>query len=214
MDDGAPSDAQDEGLQDRLRRLRWRLSGAWALPTFGVATVAGAIVIDVLPIVGQSTNFVAAFLFCGFANLLILGVLAPGAGWVLRRRRPALPRAVATDRAGTALMLGLLVGFLALGLAHRDAVLAADDADALQLRAARAFVTRTGEGQYVSNIGNESVWKQSDELYRTCVPGDDPRKHLCVYVDLSGAHPLVRRDADQQPNSVVAGPDNPGRRGG
>jgi len=157
---------------------------------------------------------VAAFLFCGFANLAILGIVAPGVGWVLRRRRPGLPRAVASDRAGTGLMLGLLAGFLALGLTHHDAVVASGDADTRQLRAARAYMRSTGSPEHVRNIGNESVWKMSDELYRTCVPGDDTRKHLCVYVDLSGPRPLVRRDADQQPNSVVAGPDNPGRRGG
>jgi len=213
MDDGAPQPATDDGLRDRLRRLRWRMSGAWSIPTFLVATLAGAVVIDLLPIVGQSSNIVAAFLFCGFANLVLLAAVAPSGGWWLRRQRPELPRAVAADRAGTALMVGLLGVFLILGATHRGAVVAAGEADERQLRAVRAYLRREAPPQYAHNIGNESVWKQSDTLYRTCVPGDDPRRHLCVYVDLSGPVATVRADADQQPNSVLAGPDNPGRRG-
>jgi hypothetical protein len=213
MDDGARQPATDDGLRDRLRRLRWRMSGAWGVPTFILATLAGAVIISLRPIAGQSANVVGAFLFCGFANLAVVAVLARPAGWCLRRRHPELPPAVAADRAGTGLMLALLGVLTAIGLAHHGSVVAAGDADRRQLQAVRAYLVRQAPPEYVHNIGNESVWKQSDVLYRTCVPGNDPGKNLCMYVDVSGPAATVRVDPDQQPNSVVAGPDNPGRRG-
>ncbi|MCW2957515.1 MAG: hypothetical protein JWP18_318 [Solirubrobacterales bacterium] len=213
MDDGDEDHGTDEGLRDGLRRLRWRLSGAWGLPTFVLATLAGAVIIVRLPLAGQSSNLVGAFLLCGFANLFVLAVLAPGAGWLLRRRRPELPRAVAADRAGTALMVGVLGVLLGVGIAHHGAKVASDDMDRRQLAAVRRYLHDQAPAQYRGNIGRENVWKQSDDLYRTCVPGRDRRKNLCLYVDMSGPYPAINVDPDQQPNSVVAGPDNPGRSG-
>ncbi len=213
MDHRDEEHGTDEGLRDRLRRLRWRLSGAWSLPTFALATLFGTLVVVLLPLAGQESNVVGAFLLCGFLNLFVLAVLAPGAGLLLRRRRPELPRAVANDRAGTALMTAAVGVLLALGLAHHGAKVASDDTDRRQLQAVRTYLHNQAEPQYLANIGRESVWKQSDDLYRTCVPGRDPRKNLCLYVDMSGPYPSIAKDPDQQPNSVVAGPDNPGRRG-
>lgn len=213
MDDGDEEHSTDEGLRDRLRRLRWRLSGAWGLPTFVLATCAGTLIVVLLPLAGQGSNVVGAFLLCGFLNLFVLAVLAPGAGRLVRRRRPELPRAVATDRAGTGLMVGAVGVLLVIGLAHHGAKVASDDADRRQLAAVRQYLHDQADAQYLANIGSESVWKQSDELYRTCIPGRDPRKNLCLYVDLSGPYPAISVDPDQQPNSVIAGPDNPGRTG-
>jgi hypothetical protein len=213
MDDGNQQHGTDEGLRDRMRRLRWRLSGAWGLPTFVLATVAGTGGVVLLPLAGQQSNVVGAFLLCGFANLFVLAVLAPGAGWILRRRRPQLPRAVAVDRAGTGLMVALLGVLLAIGITHHGAKVASDAADRRQLAAVRRYLHDQADGQYRANIGHESVWKQSDGLYRTCVPGRDPQKNLCLYVDMAGPYPAISVDPDQQPNSVVAGPDNPGRHG-
>jgi hypothetical protein len=55
------------------------------------------------------------------------------------------------------------------------------------------------------------TWKQGPDLYRTCVPGPNPRRAFCVIVDMRLQPPHVIRDTDQSPNSVLAGPDNPGR---
>ena len=43
-------------------------------------------------------------LIAGFANLAVVALLAPAAGRLLRRRRADLPRAIAADYAGTALL--------------------------------------------------------------------------------------------------------------
>ena len=70
---------------------------------------------------------------------------------------------------------------------------------------------RVGEAQYLRHLAQMDTWKQAPGLYRTCVPGDDPDRHLCLIADTSGGTVDLRRDPDQQPNARVAGPDNPGR---
>ena len=197
----------------RLTRLRWRLRGAWQWPTFIGLTIAEGVMLHLLPVAGDSADALGAFLLCGFANLGVVALLAPLAGRRLRRRRPQLPRTVASDYAGTALMVALFAVLLAAGLAHRPAVRAAQDTYRLQLGAVRRYLADQAPAEYARNIGHESTWKQAPDLFRTCVPGRDPRRALCLIVDTSGPVPSVVRDPDQQPNSVVAGPDNPGRRG-
>jgi hypothetical protein len=197
----------------RLTRLRWRLRGAWQWPAFAALTVAEGVMLHLLPIAGDSADALGAFLLCGFANLGVVALLAPLAGRWLQRRRPGLPRSVAADYAGTALMVALFAALLAVGLAHHPAVSAAKDTYRVQLSAVRRYLAHRAPAEYARNIGRESTWKQAPDLFRTCVPGHDPRRDLCLIVDTSGPYPSVVRDPDQQPNSVVAGPDNPGRRG-
>ena len=67
--------------------------------------------------------------------------------------------------------------------------------------------------RFRGNVGRMDTWKQGPHLYRTCVPGPDPRRSFCVIVDTGRHPPTVIRDPDQSPNSVLAGPDNPGRQG-
>jgi hypothetical protein len=213
MDEPTASEDERDGLRDHLRRLRWRLSGAWQLPSFVATTLAGTLLVHLLPFAGQRTDLVGAFLLCGFANLVILAAVAPAAGWLLRRRRPALPRAIAVDRAGASLMGGMLAVFALLGVLHHPAVVDADHADGRQLAAARAYLERNAPAEYVHHLARPSVWKQADFLYRTCFAGNDPQRNLCLFVDMTHDPPLVTKDPDQQPNSFIAGRDNPGRRG-
>ncbi|HEV3229065.1 MAG TPA: hypothetical protein VGY97_06295 [Solirubrobacteraceae bacterium] len=104
----------------RWRRLRWRLRGAWQWPTFAAFVVLDSVSLHFLPVTGSGSrpSPAAALLLAGFLNLAAVGVLAPLAGRVLRRARPDLPRVVANDYAGTALVLAAGVLVLALGLTH------------------------------------------------------------------------------------------------
>ena len=213
MDDAHPEAEERDGLRDHARRLRWRMSGAWQLPTFALSTLAGAVTLHVLPIAADKTGLVGGFLLAGFANLVVMATLARPGGWLLRRRRPALPAAIAADRAAATLMTGLFALLVVGGILHHPAVVDAGRADDRQLAAARRYLTANGTDQYMRNIDHPSVWKQADFLYRTCFAGIDRRKNLCLIVDLSRKPPLVVPDPDQQPNSVVAGADNPGRHG-
>lgn len=213
MDPSTAGTDERDRLRDHARRLRWRLSGAWQLPTFVATTLAGTLLVHLLPFAGQRTDVVGGFLLCGFANLVILAALAPVAGWLLRRRRPDLPRAIAVDRAGATLMGVMLGVFALLGVLHHPAVVDAGRSDGRQLAAAREYVERNAPAEYVRHLERPSVWKQADFLYRTCFAGNDPRRNLCLFIDLSHEPPLVTEDPDQQPNSFIAGRDNPGRRG-
>jgi hypothetical protein len=40
-----------------------------------------------------------------------------------------------------------------------------------------------------------------DDLYRTCVPGRDPKRWLCLYVDTKQRPAGVTLDNDRTPNS-------------
>jgi hypothetical protein len=201
-------------MEDRVwwTRLRWRLRGATMWPAFLLALVVDALVLRLLPIAGDTAPDVfAAVLLAFFFNLLVVAAAAPLAGRLVRRRRPGLPKVVADDRAGTALIAGVALALLAIGLAHRPAVQARARAFDRQAATARAFVLDRAPVRFRANVDRMDTWKQGPDLYRTCVPGPRPRRSFCVFVDTGHDPPVVVRDRDQSPNSVLAGPDNPGR---
>jgi hypothetical protein len=196
-------------------RLRWRLRGATQGPAFVLTLIADAVLLRVLPLSGdRGPDLLGAVLLAAFLNLAVVAALAPLAGAVLRRRRPGLPAVIARDRAGSVLLAALTLALLAAGLAHRPAASRARDAFAAQAAQARRVVLRQAPAQYRFNVHRMDTWQQGPDLYRSCVPGSDPRKAFCVIVMTDQSPPGVVIDPDQQPNAVLAGPDNPGRRAG
>ncbi len=196
-------------------RLRWRLRGAWQAPTFVALTLVEAVLLNRLPISGDDgLDLIGGFLLAGFFNLALIAALAPVATRVLLRRKPSpVPESVMRDRVATTLMSLLALLLLAIGVGHRAAVSQSRDEYVEQLAAVRKYVSHQAPAQFRAGIGAESVWKQKDGFYRTCVPGPDPRRSLCLYVETDGLA-TVTRDPDMQPNARIAGTDNPGRRGG
>ncbi len=196
-------------------RWRWRLRGATQWPAFALALVVVAVLIEVLPPAGDhAPGAFPALLLSGFLCLMVVAVLAPLAGIWLRRRRPGLPRVVADDQAATVL-LGVLVALVvALGIVHRPAVRAAGDALHAQAVQARRYILANAPARFHRNVDRLDTWKQAENLYRSCVPGPDPRRSFCVLVNTDQSPPGVVRDPDQRPNDTVAGPGNPGRRPG
>src|SRR5215207_11364473 len=92
-------------------------------PAFGLALVVDALLLHLLPIAGdRGPQLFPALLLAGFLNLVVVAVGAPLGGRWVRRRRPSLPRVVADDRAGTALLAATAVALLAIGLVHRPAM--------------------------------------------------------------------------------------------
>ena len=108
---------------DRLRRLRWRLRGAWQWPVFAVLTVVDAVLITQLPFQGDGPNALGAAWVATAANLFAVALLAPPAGALVRRFRRDLPWVIARDYAGTGLLVLTSFVLLAGGLIHRSAVL-------------------------------------------------------------------------------------------
>jgi hypothetical protein len=193
-------------------RLRWRWRGAMQWPTFAAVMVADALLLDRLPISGdRGPGVFAAALLAGFLNLFVVAVCAPLAGRWLRSRQPDVPRVVADDRAGTVLLVAGVALVAVLGMTHRPAVLAAGSAAAAEAHAARVFVLHQAPPEFAANVDRLDTWKQSRDLYRTCVPGPDPRRSFCVIVNTDQSPPGVTRDPDHSPNATVAGVDNPGR---
>jgi hypothetical protein len=192
--------------------MRWRLRGATMWPAFVVALVLDAVLLRVLPISGDvAPDAFAAVLLGFFFNLVAVAVGAPLLGRLVRRRRPALPKVVADDRAGTALIGGVAVLLLVLGLVHRPDMQRQERAFDTQAAAARQFVLARAPVRFRAHVDRMDTWKQGPGLYRTCVPGPNERRSFCVFVNTRHEPPLVIGDRDQSPNSVLAGPDNPGR---
>jgi hypothetical protein len=194
-----------DGLADRRqawRRMRWRMRGAWQWPTFFAVTIVDGAVLSALPFYADGPGgFVPGVLLAGFANLLIVAVLAPLAGRLLRRRRPDLPRLVASNYAGTALVSGLLVLLVAGGIAHRPAA-AADERDRLAaLGSLRRYVLAERPGLH-ARLAAPDVLEVEPKLYRACVRESQPRRWLCLFVHTDQSPPGIRRDPDETANDA------------
>ena len=182
-------------------RLRWRLRGALLWPVLIVLTLVDAVLLGRLPIAGDDgTPFVPALLLAMFFNLVALAVLAPLLSRRLRRRRPDLPKVVADDRAGTALVCAVSLALLAGGLLHRSAV---DDVQhdlVVQQAAAREYIARQAPEEFRGRTTESTSIKLEDELFRTCAPGDDPKRWFCVFVSTDTAPPGIVEDVGREPN--------------
>lgn len=198
-----------------VARLRWRLRGAWQAPAFVAFTLFEAVLLNRLPIAGDDgLDLVGGFLLCGFFNLAVVGAVAPLTARVLQRRRPSpVPLTVLQDRVGTSQMALLALALVVIGIGHHAAVASAHRDYVAQLQAVRRYVAHHGPAEFRAGLGAEEVWKQKDGFYRTCVPGPDPQRSLCLYVETDGIA-TVTRDPDMTSNSRFAAPDNPGHRGG
>ena len=184
-------------------RLRWRLRGAWQWPLFGALTVADAIVLHYLPLAGDNgAGPFGALLLSGFFNLVAVAVGGPLGGALIRRRRPDLPKIVASDYAGTAAMLALAAVLLTIGLVHRPAV--SEDRGAFEAGMARVrmYVAHNAPAEFRRHVDAATSMRFGHDLYRTCVPGDEPRRALCLFVTTDETPPGIRLDPSRAPNST------------
>jgi len=200
--------ARDSPGVERLwpARLRWRLSGAWLWPAFLFLTVVDGVLITLLPpYSGTPPGLVGGLLLAGFANLLLTAVVAPFAGRALRRRRPDLPRPVALDHAGTALLCALTVVLFLAGLAHRPAVAEQAGDEAALVAAVRAYVAAHAP-EWAPGLGELDARAYAPDVYRACVPGSDPRRALCLIVDTDRRPARVTRDPSMTPDRTSSSP--------
>ncbi len=190
-----------------LHRLRWRLRGAWAAPAFVLFTLADAVVLHLLPFVGdEPVGLVGTLLIAGFLNLLVVAVLGPLASLGLRRRDPRLPAFAAKDRASLWALALVCLLLLAGGMLHRPVVQGEEEDLRAQAIAARRYFLRQAPARFRPGIGEMTTWKAGEDLYRTCIPGPDPERALCVYVETDQSPAGIRLDRSQEPNEVFAGP--------
>jgi hypothetical protein len=184
------------------RRLRWRLRGAWLWPAFVVLTVVDGVVLARLPFYGEGPGgVVPGVLLAGFLNLFVIAVVAPLAGRVLRRARPDLPRFIARDYAGTALLAAIAALLVAGGLLHRPAVVGEQEDERAMVASVHDYVL-TQAPEYRAGLAEIDAIRIVPDEYRACVPGDDPSRWLCLIVSTDQRPPGITVDADQAPNSV------------
>ena len=186
-----------------LTRMRWRMRGAWLWPAFIALTLAEGVALQLLPIAGDGpAGLLPGVLLAGVANLIVVAAVTPLAGRRLRRRRPDLPRPVADNYAGTALLLFVAAAFVVGGLIHRPAVIAGEENLRAQAAAVHDYVILQ-QPKFAPGIALADPLRLEENLYRTCVPGPDPKRWLCLYVNTSQSPAGVTLDRDRTPNSSL-----------
>jgi hypothetical protein len=196
----------DAQLSDLTRRLRWRLRGAWLGPVFVGLTLLDTVLIRVLPLAGEGkTDWIAAFLLAGAINLIVVAALGQLGGWWLRRRRPDLPKVVADNYAGTALLFLVTATFLGFGLAHRPDVDYEQDAVRSASAAGGDYLAQNAPRSFQAGVAIADLYRIDRDIYRVCAPGDDPSRSWCVIVSTDADPPGIRRDPNREPNASLDG---------
>ena len=182
-----------------MRRLRWRLRGAWLWPTFVVATLLEMVLLHVLPVQGDATGWVGALLAAGCLNLLAVVVVGGIGGFALRRRRPDLPKVVADDYAGTVALGLVAAAFLTAGLVS-SADRRARGGLRAQSRAVRDWIVVNGSAFALAHSVGRTASARRGPLpdlrpgARSQAPAVPDRRH-------DASPPEVRRDRSREPNS-------------
>jgi hypothetical protein len=188
------------------RRLRWRLRGAWQWPAFAALTLLDGVVLVVLPpYAGAPENVFPGVLLAGFVNLLAVIVLAPPLGRLLRRRRPDLPRAIASNYAGATVVAAITGLLVAGGLAYRSAAQAEESRLQTVAAAMHGYVLEQAP-QYRDSLGAVDTIRIDEDYYRACIPGEDARHWLCLFVTTDQHPPGVTRDTEEVSNTEAYRP--------
>lgn len=200
-----------------VRRLRWRLRGAWQWPAFAALTLVDGVILNRLPPAQTGVDLIPALLLASIGNLFLVGAVAP---WLARRlseRRsgavalgaePAVPLEVTLDRTATALLVAGAVGLVAAGLAARPAVISETEATETNARLVTEYVMENGSEEYVRNLASANTVRMSKGYFRTCVAADDRRRALCMFVNTRTDPPEIQQDTSPVPNSVLFGGDH------
>jgi len=203
-------------------RLRWRLHGAWQWPAFALFTLVDGVVLDLLPPLGAARmDLILGVLIATFANLFLVGAVAPFLTRRLSRRREAalaasgagrtgpgppheVEREVLQDRVGTALLAAGLVAVLVSGLANRPVTVSETEATEEVGRELRSYVVRSGSEELNRNLETANTIRLSEGYFRACIARDDRRRYVCLFVDTTSDPTAVREDRDARPNSAFA----------
>ena len=216
------------------RRLRWRLHGAWQWPTFACLTLLDGLILDQLPPLGAARmDFILGVLIATFANLFLVGAVAPFLTRRLLRRReavmaaagpapvgppppgsagrpfgaeppPQVKREVLQDRVGTALLVAGLGAVLVSGLANRPVTVSETEATEEVGRQLRAYVIRSGNSELHRNLETANTRRLGEDYFRVCIARDDRRRHFCLFVDTKKDPAEVKRDPSAESNAVFA----------
>lgn len=182
-------------------RLRWRLRGAWLWPGFVVLTLLEMVLLHWLPLAGQGTDFIPALLLAGSLNLIAVALLGGLGGSTLRRLRRDMPKVVADNYAGTTILALVAATFVTVGLVHRPEVIDRRHAFSRQSLAVQRWVQDNGDDLALAHVSSADTLAIDEDLWRTCIPGPDPKRWLCLIVDTSTSPPHVTRDPNRESNT-------------
>jgi hypothetical protein len=199
-------------------RLRWRLRGSMQWPAFVVLTLADGLVLDLLPPLSTTgLNLIEGVLIATFANLFLVGAVAP---WLARRlgdRRAAAlatagappptqaERDVIQDRTATALLVAGLAAVLVSGLANRPVIVSETEATEENAEALSRYVARSGNEELVRNRDTANTIRLGEGYFRNCIARDDRERYFCVFVDTREDPAEVVVDDSAEPNTVYRG---------
>jgi hypothetical protein len=171
-------------------------------PAFAVLTLAEGVLFEVLPFSGDGPGgLVPALLLAAGLNLIVVAGLAPLAGMLLRRRRPDLPRAIAADHCGTVLLAALFASLVVAGLVNHSSV-ARDERDRAASYVAASRYVHAQAPEYADRLPAMDAVRVEVGMYRTCIPGADPERPLCLFVNTDQTPAGVTRDPERIPNAL------------
>lgn len=193
-----------------LHRARWRMRGAWTWPVFAVLTPADALVMHLLPPVQGGIDFIPALIVSSFANLFLVGAIAPWLGGRLAVREAAgggsTPKEVFTDRSAVWLLAGGLVALAATGLGNREVVVTPTDRLERLTTAVERYVGANAPAEVRRNLQTANTTPLDPEgNFRVCVALDDRTRAWCMFVDATLEPPRVTPDPDRRPNALYFG---------
>jgi hypothetical protein len=177
-------------------------------PSFVVLTLVDALLLHRLPPVSTGVDLVPALLIAVFANLVLVGAVAPWLGrrtWARRQAAetgapPLAQREVLIDRIGTGLLAAGVAGVLAAGLAARPLVVAETDARERAAEAILDVIEHSGNEELIRNRETAQTARLADGYFRTCIARDDRRRFWCWFIDANKAPVEVVRDPSALPN--------------
>ena len=192
------------------RRMRWRLIGAWRWPLFLVVTVADAFIVQAEPPFGAEAHFFPALFICSFANLFLVGAVAP---WFARRLRareaatatfpPADHHELLVDRIACIVLVLGAAGLLVAGLGNQKTPVCVTDRVCRVGEAVRGYVDAHAPPEVRRRVDAANTHPtQEDGFFRTCVPYLVARRQYCMFVDANKDPPRVVHDRDTRPNAV------------
>jgi hypothetical protein len=189
-------------------RLRWRLRGATMWPAFIGVTLLEGLLLHLLPPVRTGVDLIPGILIATFANLILIGAVAPFLASRIGARRPGPPapqqaaREVLVDRIGTGLLAAGVLGVIAAGLAARPTVVSETEATEENANAVRDYVLRSDDEELRRNLETANSIRLADGYFRTCIARDDRRHHFCLFVDTNEDPTAITRDPSAEPNSA------------
>ena len=181
-------------------------------PIFGALTIGDGLLLHFLPPNRTGVRIVPGLIIASFADLFLIGVIAPfiARRLVARERvahkaegREPIPPEVFLDRSATALLIVGTIGLAAAGLGNRPVIVSETKATEENAHLVESYVMAHGSAEVKANLQTANSKRLSEGYFRTCINLNDRSKAFCMYVDTKKK--TVVPDSSSRPNSVEFG---------